>query len=211
MCALAGEARRRAVFDHIQDRRLGIRTTGRDYSQLSSQYYGYDATPYPALRRLARSGWVGPDDTLVDYGCGRGRVGIYPHEHTGCRVIGVDRDERRVREAQANLERYGSHGGDPTGVRFVCADAERFDPREATCLYFFNPFSPQVFRGVVNRIANARRTTGRAMRVLFYYTTDEYLAYFPGDDRLVPVGVVDCRTPRRWDRELNRILVFDVA
>ena len=200
-----------SLYDRMEDRRLGIRTCGRDYSHLSSENYGYDPTPYAVLRRLAKAGWVGPDDTLVDYGCGMGRVGLYLHDRTGCRVVGLDLDPQRIREARLNLRAYERRTGAPADVRFVRADAEEFDPSGGTCFYFFNPFSPSVFQRVVAGIAAARQETGRDMRVLFFYTTREYLACFAGESHLRAAGVVDGRTLTRRDPELDRLLVFDVV
>lgn len=74
------------------DALLGIRTTGRDESHADQDNNPYEPTPYPVLERLANSGLVGKRNLLVDYGCGKGRVGFYLSYQARCRTLGVERD-----------------------------------------------------------------------------------------------------------------------
>lgn len=191
--------------DLIEDMKLKIHTRGSDYSIMDTENYGYDPTPYAALKKLAESGEITKEDTLIDFGCGRGRTGIYLHEHTGCQVIGVDYSWKRIDEAQENLKRYGKEG-----IRFVHAAAEQFDPKEGTCFYFFNPFAPQVFETVVRNIAKVQHETGTKMKIFFYYPTKEYRHYFASQNLLVQTGEIDCSEASRRDGEFHRILIFAV-
>ena len=92
--------------DLIWDLRLGIHTVFSDYRGMNRTNYGYDPTPYQVLQKLVKSGWLRKEDTLVDYGCGKGRVGIFLNNQIGCRVIGIDFNERRIRQSNSNLIRY---------------------------------------------------------------------------------------------------------
>ncbi len=68
----------RALIDDFNwDKKLNIRTAGSDYSERNDADYGYDPTPYSVLHRLAESGYIRKEDVLVDFGCGKGRVGFY--------------------------------------------------------------------------------------------------------------------------------------
>ena len=153
----------------IEDLKLKIHTRGSDYSIMDTENYGYDPTPYAALKKPAESGEVTKEDTLVDFGCGKGRVGIYLHEHIGCKIIGVDYSWKRIDEAQENLKRYG----ETDEICFVHASAEQFDPGEGTCFYFFNPFALQVFEAMIRSIAKVQHETGKNMKIFFYYPTKE--------------------------------------
>ena len=55
------------------DRKLNIRTGGRDDSEAAGQNFPYEPTPYAVLERLAQSGYIEKDDHVLDYGCGKGR------------------------------------------------------------------------------------------------------------------------------------------
>ncbi len=61
------------------DRLLNIRTTGRDDSHSDQYRYPYEPTPYSVLERLANSGYIGKKNTVIDYGCGKGRVDFFLH------------------------------------------------------------------------------------------------------------------------------------
>ena len=58
------------------DKLLQIRTMGRDDSCADQYRYPYEPTPYSVLERLADSGRIRKGNTLLDYGCGKGRVEI---------------------------------------------------------------------------------------------------------------------------------------
>jgi hypothetical protein len=59
------------------ERLLKIRTSGRDDTRADQYRYPYEATPYPVLERLADTGYISKKNTLLDYGCGKGRVSFY--------------------------------------------------------------------------------------------------------------------------------------
>ena len=56
------------------DKLLNIRTMGRDDTHADQYRYPYEPTPYSVLERLANSGYIRKGNTLIDYGCGKGRV-----------------------------------------------------------------------------------------------------------------------------------------
>ena len=72
------------------DRLLKIRTCGRDDSHADQYRYPYEPTPYPVLERLANGGYVTKKNTLLDYGCGKGRVSFFLSWQTRCRSIGIE-------------------------------------------------------------------------------------------------------------------------
>ena len=53
------------------DKLLKIRTTGRDDSHADQYRYTYEPTPYCVLERLANSGMIGKQNTVLDYGTGK--------------------------------------------------------------------------------------------------------------------------------------------
>ena len=59
------------------DKLLQIKTTGRDDTNADQYRHPYEPTPYCVLERLAGSGLWGKDDVVLDYGCGKGRVGFF--------------------------------------------------------------------------------------------------------------------------------------
>ena len=53
---------------------LQIKTTGRDDSRSDTEHHPYEPTDYCVLERLANSGYITKQNTLIDYGSGKGRV-----------------------------------------------------------------------------------------------------------------------------------------
>ena len=56
---------------------LQIKTAGRDDSRSDAEHHPYEPTDYCVLERLANSGYITKQNTLIDYGSGKGRVSIF--------------------------------------------------------------------------------------------------------------------------------------
>ena len=59
------------------DELLGINTIGRDDSKADDNHHPYEPTPYTVLERLAESRYISAKDVVIDYGCGKARVGFF--------------------------------------------------------------------------------------------------------------------------------------
>lgn len=102
------------------DRLLAVRTTGRDDTNADQYRYPYEPTPYSVLERLANSGLIRKENTLLDYGCGKGRVDFFMSYQTRCQSIGVEYNERIYEKAMNNKESAVASGR----VLFALANAE---------------------------------------------------------------------------------------
>ena len=156
--------------DRFWDEKLNIFTSVSDHSEEDDSNYGYDPTPYIVLEEILKSDLLGKDDVLVDYGCGKGRLGFFFHNQTGCKVIGLDHSKRMIKKANKNLKNYGSSDE----ICFIHTKAEEYVPvDDANRFYFFNPFSSKIFAKVLEKII-----------VFFYYSTIEYKLYLKTEPRL---------------------------
>ena len=186
------------------DRRLGIRTTGRDAAAEDAHHRAYEPTPYAVLERLAASGWIGPDNLLADYGCGKGRVGLFLSRETGCGSIGIDFNPSLVADAEENRR---SMAGRADAV-FITEAAEKWDvPPDADRFYFFNPFSAGVLQSVLARILASVYENPRPVLLLFYYPSEDYVSLLTHADELIPAGELDCRDLFPGDVR-ERVLAF---
>ncbi len=84
------------------DKLLHIRTMGRDDSHSDQHRFPYEPTPYCVLERLANSGYIRKENTVIDYGCGKGRVDFFLSYQTRCHSLGVEYDERVFTRALEN-------------------------------------------------------------------------------------------------------------
>lgn len=188
------------------DKLLKIKTTGRDDSKSDPYHYPYEPTPYSVLERLAQSGYIRKQNTLVDYGCGKGRVGFFLNHELKCRTIGVEFDERIYRRAEENRMSYGVH----QKVEFVCTGAEHYEVKDADCFYFFNPFSVEILRSVMGHILNSYYENPRPMQLFFYYPHEEYVSYLMTEERLLFSDEIDCRDLFEGENEREKILIFEI-
>ena len=104
------------------DKLLQIHTTGRDDSNSDQYRYPYEPTPYTVLERFANSGLLCKENTLLDYGCGKGRVDFFLSYQTRCRCLGVEYDERIYEKVMENKKEAVSK----ERVSFSLANAEEF-------------------------------------------------------------------------------------
>lgn len=190
------------------DKLLKIKTSGRDDSRADQYRYPYEPTPYSVLERLAGAGYIGKKNTLLDYGCGKGRVDFYLSYHTKCRAIGIDFDERLVAAALRNKDSAVS-GGRTT---FVQADAVSYPvPAEVDRCYFFNPFSLEVLQKAMGRILESYYEAPREIRLFFYYPSDEFVGYLMTLDEIMFCDEIDLRDLFPGDNKRERILIFEIA
>ena len=135
--------------ENAWDKLLQIKTSGRDDTKADSYRYPYESTPYAVLERLANSGFFGEGDVVLDYGCGKGRVGFFLSYQTKVKSIGIEYDEQIYRRAPENKKSAVSRAR----VAFTLARAEEYEVQtEVNRCYFFNPFSVEILRQVMARI-----------------------------------------------------------
>lgn len=187
------------------DRLLQIWTTGRDDTGADQYRYPYEPTPYPVLERLANSGYIRKGNTLLDYGCGKGRVDFFLSWQLGCRTIGVEYDERIYDKAVENQKTAVS----AERTTFKLTDAEHFAvPESVDRIYFFNPFSLELLRKVFGRILESWYGAPRKILFFFYYPSDEYISYLMTVDELDFLDEIDCRDLFPGDDPRERIIIF---
>ena len=190
------------------DKLLRIKTTGRDDSRSDAYHYPYEPTPYEVLERIAATGLITKANTLVDYGCGKGRVDFYLSYQTKCRSIGVEFNPRIYEQALSNLETGVSSGR----VSFVWENAELYKlEQDADRFYFFNPFSVEVFHKVMGRIRESWYECPRNMILFFYYPSDEYISYLMTQQDLTLIEELDCRDLFNGLKEREHVLVFELG
>lgn len=189
------------------DKLLQIHTTGLDDSNSDQYRYPYEPTPYTVLERFANSGLLCRENTLLDYGCGKGRADFFLSYQTRCHTIGVEYNERIYEKAVENREQGAAAGR----TEFVLADAVQFSvPAEVDRIYFFNPFSIEILKKVLARVLESYYENPRELLLFFYYPSDEYISYLMTVDELIFSDEIDCRDLFPGENKRERIVVFEV-
>lgn len=188
------------------DRLLQIRTSGRDDSFADQYRYPYEPTPYCVLERLVNSGYIRKENTLLDYGCGKGRVDFFLSWQTRCRSLGIEYDERIYAKAAENGRTAVSAGR----VMLRLENAEQFQmPDEVDRIYFFNPFSLKILQKTMGRIRESCGRKPRRVLMFFYYPSDEYSSFLMAADELQIRDEIDCRDLFPGNDPREKILVFE--
>ena len=189
------------------DKLLKIRTTGRDDSKADQYRYPYEPTPYSVLERLANSGLIRKNNTLIDYGCGKGRVDYFMAYQTKCKSIGIEYDERIYEKSMTNKETAVSSNK----VIIELANAEKFEVLESVDkIYFFNPFSVEILQKVIAQILDSYYENIRTIQLFFYYPSDEYISYLMTVDELMYYDEIDCRDLFDGNDSRERIMIFEI-
>lgn len=189
------------------DKQLKIQTTGRDDSKEDTYHHPYEPTPYTVLKRLAESEYLTRDNILVDYGCGKGRVGFYLSEKVGCKTRGIDFDERMIKKALENSKSFAGK----LKPEFQCISAENYEVGNADCFYFFNPFPIEILCSVLGKILDSYYENPRSMTLFFYYPSEEYVAYLMTKEELMFVDEIECMDLFEGENARERILIFEIA
>lgn len=193
-------------LEQLWDKKLKIQTCGNDDSKADAYRYPYEPTPYCVLQRLADSGFLDENSYLLDYGCGKGRVGLFLHHVLGCKADGVDYNPRMHAWAEENRRTSGK-----SMVNFHCCSAEDFTVTEQDSFYFFNPFSVEILRAALDNIMESYYENPREMRLYFYYPSDEYLGELMCHDALMFVDEIDCQDLFPGKNSRERVLIFEVC
>lgn len=191
-------------LENTWDQLLQIQTTGRDDTNADAYRHPYEPTPYTVLERLAGSGFFKEEDVVLDYGCGKGRVGFFLSYRTKANTIGIEYDERIYQSA---LENQKCAKGKSS---FVLTRAEEYQvPARVNRCYFFNPFSVEIFHKVMARILDSWYETPREIYLFFYYPSDDFLAYLMTVDELEFYDEIPCDDLFAGDPR-ERILIFQL-
>jgi len=194
-------------IDFGWDKRLGIRTVKHERAHADCHHYPYEPTPYRVLERLIENGYIQRGAKVLDYGCGKGRVGFFLHSLCGCSYTGIEYDPEIFHQAEQNAKSYTGKGG----VNFLCMNAEDYRPRNEDRIYFFNPFSIKTLEIVLGRIRISCFENPRDILLFFYYPNDEYLSYLMTIDFLCFLDEIHCQDLFEGKNDRERILVFKLT
>lgn len=187
------------------DKLLQIETSGRDDTNSDEYRYPYEPTPYCVLERLADSELFGQADTVLDYGCGKGRVDFFLSYRTKAKTIGIEYDEHIYSSTLSNQKRALS------GAEFGLTRAEEYKvPVAVNRCYFFNPFSVEILHKVMARILESYYENPREIFLFFYYPSDDYIAYLMTVEELEFYDEISCEDLFDGKDTRERILIFQL-
>lgn len=145
----------------------------------SLHYHRYEPTPYGALEVLFDQYKLKSSDSVVDFGCGKGRLNFYINYLFHSTVVGIEMNESFYEEAIDNRRDYlkkSKKSQDQIHFQNCLAEEYRIGPLDNR-FYFFNPFSVQIFMIVVKNILLSVEKANREIEIILYYPSEDYI-YF---------------------------------
>jgi SAM-dependent methyltransferase len=104
--------------------------------------------------------------TLLDYGCGKGRVIICAASYEYKQIIGVE-NSVLINIARNNLENM-RHRKTRNVVLKHCDARDFVVPADVNIIYFFSPFRGQLLQRVIRNIYSSYRETQRKIYVIYF-------------------------------------------
>ena len=165
----------RTAHDHVSDWRLNIDTR----PVLCPLPHGVsrfdDGIPSEPLHHFLIKRFIGPlslgpDDVVIDIGCGTGRVACVLARRRVKSVVGIEVARTASLAAQENAARLR---GRRSPVRILTQDAVEGDYDEGTVFWLYHPFGPETMRAVLDRLAESVRNRPRRIRLAYIHPLHE--------------------------------------
>jgi SAM-dependent methyltransferase len=104
--------------------------------------FPYGETPLYSLKQIADRCGLTPEDRVVDLGCGRGRGVFFLAHHYGCQVLGIDKMQEFIDQANHLKQIHPAQN-----ASFLCDDLRNYNFSCATFVFFYGTtFSEQFVR-----------------------------------------------------------------
>lgn len=162
-------------LDRVFDLRFGVDTAGvlvlpELQSDPRFKYSShYEPTPRSLFFRMLRQLDVDYSNfVFIDFGCGKGRVLLLAAELPFKQIVGIELSSKLFRVAENNLKSYlGPRRYN--AVQIVCMDASEYGiPEERAIYYFYNPFTAETMRKVLENIRRSLAATPRETYVVYF-------------------------------------------
>jgi len=196
--------------EQYYEKLLNIKTSGEQKIFNDSAHYNrYEPTSYAELEVLAKQYTFTAEDTVVDFGCGKGRLNFYIHHFWGSTVTGIEMNTFFYKQAIDNKRDYfKKHKKKINKITFLHYFAEEYtiNPSDNK-FYFFNPFSIQIFIKVIGNILISLEDANRTVDIILYYPSYDYIYFLENNTPFVLLHEI--KLPYLYDNDpRHRFLVY---
>jgi hypothetical protein len=147
----------------LAERYLGIQTRG-NAAPPNADGVHYTPLPYSVIRRMLQRLQLRSQDVFVDVGCGKGRVVCCACRTPVGKVVALELNPTLLDEAMTNVGRVR---GKRAPVERVLCSAEKYDYKDATVVYLYNPFHARLTELVLGRIHQSFLQGFRQLQIVY--------------------------------------------
>jgi len=176
------------MHEQYYEKLLNIKTSGEQKIFNESAHYNrYEPTSYSALDILSKQYTFTEEDTIVDFGCGKGRLNFYVNHFWGSTVTGIEMNTFFYKQATDNKKDYFKrHKQNVNKINFSNCLAEEYNINSSdNKFYFFNPFSTQIFIKVIGNILASVDSYERTVDLILYYPSYDYIYFLENNTPFV--------------------------
>ncbi len=192
------------------EKTLNIKTTKEEkWTEKFNYFHPYHATSYEALEELFKNYSISQDDSIVDFGCGKGRLNFYINYYFGANIIGIEMNNEFYEQCLKNKQSYiKSNRKLDKKISFMNCLAQDYKISSIdNKFYFFNPFSIQIFRKVVDNILVSYENDLRTIDIILYYPSDDYIYYLENYTPFIQINQVSLENLYKNDSQ-EQFLIY---
>lgn len=169
-----GKSIAKTLREHYRyERPLGIHTTGyarRRKGQKEANAFQddvlYEPTGYEKLELISAALRPGPDEVVMDFGCGKGRAVAYFATKGVKKSVGVEFRPELVEAARANA---ASLRGRTSEIEILQGDFLTIDLDEITLFFMYNPAGEKTLRALAARMGESLARRPRPIRLAYVF------------------------------------------
>ena len=188
--------------EQYYEKLLNIKTSGEQKIFNESLHYNrYEPTSYSALEILSKQYKFTAEDSIIDFGCGKGRLNFYINHFFDSTVTGIEMNSFFFKEAVDNKRDYlKKHKKKKDKINFLNYFAEEYNINPSdNKFYFFNPFSIQIFIKVIGNILISVEEYERTIDVILYYPSDDYIYFLENNTPFILLNEI--KLPYLYDND----------
>jgi len=196
-----------------QDSHMGVCTDDETIStrlgqDLSFYNRAHRAIPYSAANRIIKRVAPNESDSLLDYGCGAGRMICVASRFPFKRIIGLDVDRNLCAIARTNVKTMHSCRVCPEVVR---GDATSYCvPDNITVVFFYNPFGRDILRAALTKVIETYWRAPRRIQLVYMNPKEHELLMSTGWLRHSGNMYASWRPTAEW-RRTQMVSFYEIA
>ncbi len=123
----------------------------------------YESSGNSYLGKVLKSQGINSNDSIIDFGCGKGGAVLYMNKFPFKKIVGVEYSKSIFDQAKRNINKCKR-----SNITIVNKDAQEYkDIDNFNYIYFYNPFGKSVFINVLENIEHSIKQNPRSIKIIY--------------------------------------------